>query len=164
MGDKAKTTEDKMLHTLELSSYIKPERVISLHTADKQQVIDRLIELLALDPVVHDKELMKQAIWLREKQLSTGIGEGIAIPHARTKAVSDFAVALARIETGVEYNALDAKPVHLVFMIVASDTQDKTYIKLLSRLMLRMKNTELVQQLILAKDAEELFRILVETR
>jgi len=164
MGYKAKIKEDKMLHTLEVSSYIKPERVITLPKADKQQVIDRLIELLALDPVVLDKELMKQAIWAREKQLSTGIGEGIAIPHARTEAVSDFAVALARIESGVEFDAMDAKPVHLVFMIVASDKQDKTYIKLLSRLMLRMKNTELVRQLMLAKDTEELFRILVETR
>lgn len=153
-----------MLQTLEVSAYIKPERVITLKNADKRQVIERLIELLAQDPVVRDKEKMKQAIWDREKQLSTGIGEGIAIPHARTAAVSDFAVAVARIESGVEFNAMDAKPVHLIFMIVASDKQDKDYIKLLSRLMLRMKNTELVQQLLQANGTEDLYRILVETR
>lgn len=153
-----------MLRTLEISTCIKPERVISLETAEKKQVIDMLADLLARDPVVKDKELMKQAIWEREKQLSTGIGDGIAIPHARTKAVSDFAVAMARIEAGVEFDAVDKKPVHLVFMIVASDKQDKTYIQLLSRLMLRMKNTELVQKLLQAKGTEELYRILVETR
>jgi len=153
-----------MLRTLEVSSFIKPERVITLEMADKKQVIEKLADLLALDPVVKDKEQMKQAIWDREKQLSTGIGDGIAIPHARTKAVSDFAVAMARIEAGVDFGAEDKKPVHLVFLIVASDTQDKNYIQLLSRLMLRMKNTELVQKLLQAKGTEELYEILVETR
>ncbi len=153
-----------MLRTLEVSTYIKPERVISLASADKKQVIDLLADLLATDPVVKNGEQMKKAVWEREKQLSTGIGDGVAIPHARTNAVSDFAVALARIEAGVDFGAVDNKPVHLVFMIVASDTQDKTYIKLLSRLMLRMKNTELVEKLLKAKGENELYQILVETR
>lgn len=153
-----------MLHALEVSAYIKPERVISLETSNKKQVINLLADLLAADPVVQDAEQMKQAIWNREKQISTGIGEGIAIPHARTKAVTGFAVALARVKNGVDFDAVDKKPVHLVFMIVAGDNQDKTYIKLLSRLMLRMKNTELVQQLLEAKESEDIYRLLVEAR
>lgn len=155
---------DNMVNTLEVSTYIKPERVITIKNADKKQVIDRLIELIALDPAVIDKQRMQQAIWDREKLLSTDIGEGIAIPHARTDAVKDFIVAMARIEAGIDYSSADAKPVQLVFMIVAGRSQDKAYIKLLSRLLLRMKNTELVKQLLQANDSGELYRILVETK
>jgi len=155
---------DNMVNTLEVSTYIKPERVITFKNADKKQVIDRLIELIALDPAVIDKQRMQQAIWDREKLLSTDIGEGIAIPHARTDAVKDFIVAMARIEAGIDYSSADAKPVQLVFMIVAGRSQDKAYIKLLSRLLLRMKNTELVKQLLQANDSGELYRILVETK
>lgn len=149
---------------LEISSFITPERVLDLPSTDKQQLLEQLAELLAAAPAVKDPQAMKKAVFAREKTMSTGIGDGIAIPHARTAAVEDFVVAFARIKAGVEYESPDQKPVRLVFMIVANESQDKTYIKLLSRLMLRMRSCELNEDLLAAEGPAELYRVLVETK
>jgi mannitol/fructose-specific phosphotransferase system IIA component (Ntr-type) len=78
--------------------------------------------------------------------------------------VDDFVVAFARVRAGVEYESPDQKPVKLVFMIVANESQDKMYIKLLSRLMLRMRSSELVQNLLDAEGPAGLYQVLVETK
>lgn len=153
-----------MLDKLEICSFLVPERVISKDSADKEQLMNELLDLIASDPLVEDAPAMRKAVWKREKELSTGIGEGIAIPHARTEGVKDFVVAFAKIRNGVDFDALDKKPVHFVFMIVANVSQDKNYIKLLSRLMLRMRNPELINSLMKASDSAEIYKILSETK
>ncbi len=152
------------MESLEICSYLRPERVLYLDSADKKQAMEQLLELLCRDDSILDPQKVRQAIWDREKSMSTGIGEGIAIPHARSKAVTDFVVAFALVKNGLDFEAIDGKPVKVIFMIVANDTQDKKYVRLLSRLMLRMKNTELIDQLLNCRDASELYRVLVESK
>jgi fructose-specific phosphotransferase system IIA component len=149
---------------LEVCAYLSPERVLDLPPTDKQQLLEKLADLVVAAPGVRDPEAVKKALFAREKTMSTGIGEGIAIPHARTASVDDFVVAFARVKAGVEYESPDQKPVKLVFMIVANESQDKMYIKLLSRLMLRMRSSELVQNLLDAEGPAGLYRVLVETK
>ncbi|PKN71978.1 MAG: transcriptional regulator [Candidatus Cloacimonetes bacterium HGW-Cloacimonetes-3] len=153
-----------MLDKLEVCSYIKKDRVIDLAPMDKWKFLEQMADLIGQDPLIKDPPSVKKAIILREKTMSTGIGEGIAIPHARTSSVDDFVIAFARIREGMEFDAIDGKPVHLVFMIVANEKQDKKYIQLLSKLVLRMKSSSLIEQLMAAKGTEELYRILLETK
>lgn len=149
---------------LEVCSYLSPERVLCIESAEKKELLDKLLEVICRDEKVVDHEELKRAIWVREKEMSTGIGEGIAIPHARTKAAKGFVVAFALVKQGMDFEAIDRRPVDIVFMIVANEDQDKKYIKLLSRLMLRMKNTRLVENLRSCNTAEELYKHLVETK
>lgn len=152
------------MESLEICSYLRPERVLYLKTADKEQVMELLVDLICRDEKIIDSRKIRHAIWEREKSMSTGIGEGIAIPHARSKAATDFVVAFALVKEGLNFEALDGKPVNVIFMIVANDTQDKKYVRLLSRLMLRMKNTELITNLLSCKDSSELYKVLVESK
>ena len=152
------------MESLEICSYLRPERVLYLKTADKEQAIELLLDLICRDEKIIDPQKIRHAIWEREKSMSTGIGEGIAIPHARSKAATDFVVAFALVQEGLDFEALDGKPVNVIFMIVANDTQDKKYVRLLSRLMLRMKNTELITNLLSCKDSSELYKVLVESK
>ena len=152
------------MESLEICSYLRPERVLYLKTADKEQAIELLLDLICRDEKIIDPQKIRHAIWEREKSMSTGIGEGIAIPHARSKAATDFVVAFALVKEGLNFEALDGKPVNVIFMIVANDTQDKKYVRLLSRLMLRMKNTELITNLLSCKDSSELYKVLVESK
>ena len=153
-----------MANIFELSQFISLERVLDIESIDKDELINKMADLIAQDPKVLDADQMKKAIFVRETSMSTGIGNGIAIPHARTDAVTDFVVAFARIHSGVEYESLDQKPVKLAFMIVAPATEDKRYIKLLSRLVLRMKNDDFIQSLLSANSREDLFNLIRETK
>ena len=96
--------------------------------------------------------------------MSTGIGYGIAIPHARHKTVTDFVMVMGRKKEGLEYESIDDKPVKLIIMIGASDNQDKDYIKLLSRLMLRLKNKDFVKNILNADNSKEIYSLIKETK
>ncbi|MDD2227853.1 MAG: PTS sugar transporter subunit IIA [Candidatus Cloacimonetes bacterium] len=153
-----------MLSNLEISHFISKDCVLDLPPMDKWQLLDKMAELIGRNPNVKDPDSVKKAIIKREITMSTGIGESVAIPHARIADVDDFVIAFARIREGIEFEAIDGKPVNLVFMIVANETQDKMYIKLLSKLMLRMKSSQLIEQLMAASNTQELYQILVDTK
>ncbi|MCB5279125.1 MAG: PTS sugar transporter subunit IIA [Candidatus Cloacimonetes bacterium] len=153
-----------MTDNLEVCSYLTPERVLCLDSSSKQDILSKMADLIGQDPSVKDATTMKKAIFMREKTMSTGIGEGVAIPHARTTAVEDFVIAFAKINEGIEFDAVDGKPVYLIFMIVANNNQDKKYVKLLSRLMLRMRKHQLVEKLMQATNPKEIYEILVESK
>ena len=80
------------------------------------------------------------AIHEREKIMSTGIGLGIAIPHAKIPSVKDFVVGFAKIDQGIDFNSLDGKPVHFVVMIAGPDHQQERYLQLLARITLKLKD------------------------
>ena len=96
--------------------------------------------------------------------MSTGIGYEIAIPHARHKTVKDFVIAIGRKKEGLPYESIDDKPVKLIFMIGASDKQDKDYIRLLSRLVLRLKNPDFLEKVLKAQDPSEIYQLIKTQR
>ncbi len=153
-----------MIKALELSCYIQPEMVLDIDVADKSELLDTMINILVQSDKIGDPEKVRSAILAREKAGNTGIGKGYAIPHARTDCVSDFVVAFARIPAGVDYASEDGLPVRFAFMIVASNQQDKQYIKLLSRLMLRLKNPDFIQLLLDAPNSTELYNLIKNTK
>lgn len=153
-----------MIQALELSCYLKPERVLDLVPSDKDDLFELLATMIVQDPAVHDPVAVRKALFDRERKANTGIGHGFAVPHARCECVDDFVVAFARIKDGMDYGSDDGIPVKIVFMIVASEVQDKQYIKLLSRLMLRLRNPDFIEDLLSAKDPSELFNLLRSSR
>jgi len=153
-----------MLQALELSSFLTPDRTLDLGSYNKDELLETMLSVIVKDPAVHNSELVCKAVIDREHKGCTGIGQGIAIPHARCECIDDFVVAFARVKEGLDYGSDDGLPVKLVFMIVASVHQDSQYIKLLSRLMLRLRNTEFVDKLMSAEDTKTMYKLLRETR
>ena len=143
-----------------ISNLVDATRIIDIKSNDKRGALKELLEIIYKDNLITDPKTFSKEIFKREKLMSTGIGYGIAIPHARHKSVKDFVIAIGRKCDGLEYESIDDKPVKLIFMIGASDTQDKDYIKVLSRLVLRLKNQEFVDKLLLAENSSEIYELI----
>ena len=156
--------ENNMEKVLKVSGFITKDFIIDIQADNKKDALNELLDVICKSPKITDPKIFRKEIFKRERLMSTGIGYGIAIPHARHKTVNDFVIALGRKREGLEYASIDDKPVKLIFMIGASDQQDKDYIKLLSRIVLRLKNQEFVDKLLSAKDSAEIYHYIVETK
>jgi fructose-specific phosphotransferase system IIA component len=122
----------------------------------KNEVIDAMIELVATSPKVMDKEKVRKAIFEREEIMSTGVGNGFAIPHGKTEAVSDIVAAFAVTAQPIDYQSLDEKPVRLVFLLVGKDNLVGPHIKLLSRISRLMNKEEFRRRLLDLKSPGEI--------
>jgi fructose-specific phosphotransferase system IIA component len=122
----------------------------------KNEVIDAMIDLVASSPKVMDKEKVRKAIFEREEIMSTGVGNGFAIPHGKTEAVSDIVAAFAVTAQPIDYQSLDEKPVRLVFLLVGKDNLVGPHIKLLSRISRLMNKEEFRRRLLDLKSPREI--------
>ena len=116
-----------------LEKLLPPEHIVELKGADKASVLRELAFIAARAKGMPAPEVVLEAIKEREALLSTGIGVGIAIPHCKDKRVKDFSVALGRSARPVEYGSSDGVPVRILAMIVAPDSRQDEYLRLLSR-------------------------------
>ena len=158
---------------MKITELLKRDTVIlDLTSHSKETVIEELINQLDEAGRLNDKALYKKAILKREEQSTTGIGEGIAIPHAKTTAVKTPAIAFGRSKEGIDYEALDGQPSHLFFMIAASEGANNTHLETLSRLSTllmderfreRLMTVESIDQLLEAIDEKEKAEIEEET-
>ncbi|MBQ4817233.1 fructose-specific PTS transporter subunit EIIC [Bacillus pumilus] len=133
---------------------------LQLDSQQKEAVIEELVTVLDTAGKLNDKEGYKEAVINREKQSSTGIGEGIAIPHAKTASVKEPAIAFGRSVAGVDYESLDAQPSHLVFMIAATEGANNTHLEALSRLSTLLMREEIRKQLLEAASEDEIIDII----
>ncbi|WP_144498105.1 PTS fructose transporter subunit IIABC [Bacillus pumilus] len=133
---------------------------LQLDSQQKEAVIEELVTVLDTAGKLNDKEGYKEAVLNREKQSSTGIGEGIAIPHAKTASVKEPAIAFGRSTAGVDYESLDAQPSHLVFMIAATEGANNTHLEALSRLSTLLMREEIRKQLLEAATEDEIIDII----
>ena len=124
----------------------------------KQDAINKLVDLMAKNGNLTDKEKYTQVVLKREEEGSTGIGEGIAIPHGKTDAVSKPGLSAMVINDGVEFDSLDGQPAKLLFLIAAPDTKDNVHLDVLSRLSTLLMDTEFRKSLMEAKTPEEFLR------
>ena len=108
---------------------------------NKEEVIDKLIELMTTNGNITDKEKYKKVVLKREEEGTTGIGDGIAIPHGKTDAVTKPGLSAIIVPNGVEFNALDGKPAKILFLIAAPDTKDNVHLDVLSRLSTLLMDT-----------------------
>ncbi|HDR7517617.1 fructose-specific PTS transporter subunit EIIC [Bacillus mobilis] len=148
---------------MKITELLKRDTVImNLTASNKEAVIDELVEKLDGANRLNSKAEFKEAILKRESQSTTGIGEGIAIPHAKTKAVKQPAICFGRSVSGINYESLDGQPAHLFFMIAASEGANNTHLETLSRLSTLLMDEGFRKQLLEAKDEEELLRLFDE--
>ena len=135
---------------------------LNLKGKTKAEVIDELIDMLIKDNRLNDKEEYKKEILKREKHSSTGLEEGIAIPHAKTKAVKIPSIAIGISKDGVDYNSLDGEPSKLFFMIAAPENATDSHIEVLSKLTTLLLDDELKENLLNAKKEEEILELLLD--
>ncbi|MCC2250866.1 fructose-specific PTS transporter subunit EIIC [Virgibacillus sp. AGTR] len=134
--------------------------ILEVKANSKEDVIQAMADRLGQAGRLNDKEAYIEAIWNREKQSSTGIGEGVAIPHAKTSAVKTPAIAFARSRTGVEFDSLDAQPVHLFFMIAASEGANNDHLQTLSRLSTLLMDEDFRKRLMEVETEEQIINII----
>lgn len=133
---------------------------LELKSTEKQGTIDEMVSLLDRAGKLADPKAYREAIQAREDQTTTGIGEGVAIPHAKTKAVKEPAIAFGRSVNGLDYESLDGQPAHLVFMIAATEGANDTHLKALSRLSVLLLKDEVKQGLLDAKTPDEVINLI----
>jgi PTS system nitrogen regulatory IIA component len=134
-----------------------------LETQNKEETINKLIDVSYKIPEIKNREQLAEAVFNREKLMSTGIGLGIGVPHVRLKGMKNLYMSMAINKNGItDYDSLDDIPVKIVILIIASNTQHSRYIKVLSQIAQIMKDTEIHKNLMNAKNSEEIFKILKE--
>lgn len=133
---------------------------VDLKAKDKLDVINQLVDSLYNANLLNDKELYKKEVLRREELSSTGIGGGIGIPHGKTSAVKESALALGIFRDGVEFDSLDGEPVNIVFMIAAPESANNEHLETLSKLSILLMNDDFKNSLLNSKSAEEVFSLL----
>ena len=128
---------------------------LNAQVGDKNSAIDKLVELMVTNGNITNKEEYKRIVMEREKEGTTGIGEGIAIPHGKSKVVLKPGLSAMVVPNGVEFNSLDGKPAKLLFLIAAPDTKDNVHLEVLSRLSTLLMDTKFRENLLNAKSVEE---------
>lgn len=141
---------------MKITDLLKRESVeLSGTPESKGQAIDQMVELMAKGGNINDLQRYKEGVLKREEEGTTGIGEGIAIPHAKTDAVSAPGLAAMLVPQGVDYDALDGQPVHMIFLIAAPNTEDNVHLEVLSRLSMLLMDDEFRTNLLDAADVTE---------
>ena len=136
--------------------------VLSLHSKEKFDVISELVHPLVAAGAITEASEFVSAIVRRENMESTGIGLGVAIPHARTRAVSSIVLAFGRSDSGVDFNSLDGKPSHLIFLIAAPEEQKTEYIMTLARLSKLLRKDEVRIGLNKAGSPDDVMRVIMQ--
>ncbi|MBA3685096.1 MAG: PTS sugar transporter subunit IIA [Planctomycetes bacterium] len=136
---------------VDLAGYVSAERVVVLDEAlGKREALSRLIDVTMVHPLVTDKAGFAKAIHDREEVTSTGIGGGVAVPHARLASINGFVITIGIFPKGIDFSSQDRHPVHVAVMIAATDQDRKTYLMVLATVAARLRTPRLVQHLLAA--------------
>lgn len=125
-----------------IEQYLDPHLVVFLDVDQRDQALQKLVDCLNKAGKLEDKESFYQAILDRERIVSTGIGMGIAIPHAKLPGYESFFIAIGIHRKGIPWDSLDGVPVRLIFMIGGPDDKQTEYLQLLSRLTYAIKDDQ----------------------
>ena len=133
---------------------------LSAAPVNKTQALEQAIALMEKSGKIADAEAYKKCVFAREEESTTGIGEGIAIPHGKCDAVKEPGLAAMVIPNGVDFDSLDGEPVTLLFLIAAPDSKDNVHLDVLSKLSVMLMDEEFTKALREAKSAEEFLQII----
>lgn len=141
---------------------LKEHVMLPIQSDTRDECIHDLIEVLDKNDQIADKKAAYEAVLEREKIITTGVGNGIAIPHCKDKSCPNFAVALGVHNKGLDFEAIDKKKVKIVFLLVGPENNPGLHIKLLSRISRLMSNEELRNLILKCKKAEEVIDLINE--
>jgi len=143
--------------------FLQPALITAeLQATSKAGVLGELAELLARQQPLVEAATLKKVLEEREQLASTAIGDGIAIPHGKLDVVGQLVGALGRSRAGIEFDSIDGKPTHLVFMLVAPSNSTGVHLKALARLSRLFRDAEFRQRLLVAEDASAMYRIIAD--
>ena len=148
---------------MKLSAFTSPKLIdLSLSAGSKDEVLSQMARLISKSPGVGDGEQFHADVLAREKLVTTGVGYGVAFPHAKSAAVRNVVFAFARTDAEVPFDALDGNPVRLIFLIGAPRETEPSgvYLNLMARLSFLMKDEDNRKALLLAESAATVFEIL----
>lgn len=145
--------------TLLISKYLNPRLVQLLEVDDRDAALHALVDLLDSQSKLKDKNEFYRAILEREQIVSTGIGMGVAVPHAKLPGYKTFFIAIGIHHKGIAWDALDGVPVRLIFMIGGPDDKQTEYLQLLSRLTLAIKDEERRKKILQLTDPEDIIAL-----
>ena len=143
-------------------TYLLDARSILLDASpkSKSEALDQIVDLMVKSEKINDKEAYRKQVYAREEESTTGIGEGIAIPHGKCDAVTKPGLAAMVVKDGVDFDSLDGEPVTLMFLIAAPNTEDNIHLDVLSKLSVLLMNEEFTESLRNAKTVEEFMNII----
>ena len=130
--------------------------IVDLKGDTKEEIIEELVDSLSASEAIRERDKVLQAVLEREKIMSTGIGDGIAIPHGKPDCVVKLAAALGTQRRGVDFEALDGEPAYVFFLLVSPANVSGPHIKALARISRLLKNDEFKKRLIVASSPEEI--------
>jgi len=136
--------------------------ILEVKNNEKTDVIRELAQILIDKSTIINSEKFFSAIFRRENLESTGIGQGVAIPHARTSAVKNIAIVFGRSKVGVDFSSLDGLPSHLIFLIAAPEDKKSEYIMTLARLSKLLRKNDVRHTLLNAKTPEDVVKTIVQ--
>jgi len=148
---------------MDITEILKEDAIkTDLEATDRDGVIREMVELLANANGLSNKDEIIEAVVQREELMSTGIGQGIGIPHAKTNGVSTLMAAFGRSKNGIDYHALDGQQVQIFFLLVAPEEQSGPHVKALARISRLLKHAYFRQVLLDAKSSKEVVDIIRE--
>jgi mannitol/fructose-specific phosphotransferase system IIA component (Ntr-type) len=148
---------------VKLSDVLAKEHIIiNLYGMNKFEVLEKMVKVTKSSAKVVDEVDLLEKVITREKIKSTGIGGGIGIPHAQTLGVTDFIACLGISQDGIDFNALDEKPVHLVFLIATKERTNNIYLELLSSIARLFVDETFKQKIIKSKSPDEIMQLISE--
>ncbi|MDO5598438.1 MAG: fructose-specific PTS transporter subunit EIIC [Acidaminococcus sp.] len=146
---------------MQITDLLKRESVeLDGSAADKKDALEKLVALMVKQGNIADAEEYKKKVFAREEEGSTGVGEGVAIPHAKTAAVTRPGLAFMRCRDGVEFDSLDGQPAKLFFLIAAPDTRDNVHLDVLSRLSTLLMDPDFIDGLMAVDSVDGLYDLI----
>ena len=146
---------------VQIKNILSPDRIVFINHSSKHDAIVQLSQVLATAPQIKNASELTTEILKREDLMSTAIGKGIAIPHVRLSSVTDLVMAVGVCKKPIaDYQTIDETPVDLLFMIAAAYNQHSQYLKTISHFCGKLKQEGLHENIINAKDAQEVFGLL----
>jgi|SRR5208337_510758 len=145
-----------------VTDYTKAKYIKTIWSAEKYKAIEELALVFQNSEVCNDIDTLIGALKEREEIMSTGIGFGIAIPHAKIDSVTEMALAIGISKKGIEFDSMDGEPVHLVILVIAGERQHKDYLRLLSNVMSIIKKDDVKERIVNSPSSEEVLAILKE--
>ncbi|MDO5018394.1 MAG: fructose-specific PTS transporter subunit EIIC [Lagierella massiliensis] len=149
---------------MKITDLLKRESIsIGKSLKDKNEALDSAIDLMSKVGNLTDLEDFKKKVYEREEKGSTGVGEGVAIPHGKSSGVKNPGLAAITIPSGVEFDSLDGNPVHLLFLIAAPDKDSNVHLDILARLSQMLMDKKFIKSLVYAKTKDEFLEIIDQT-
>ena len=143
---------------MQITDMFKKEYIIeALKAKSKRAVLAELSEIFTRDQVGVQCEAMIDVLLEREKLGSTGIGDGIAIPHGKLKGLESLVISFGRSREGIDFESIDGRPVHIFFLLMAPESSTGQHLKALAKISRMLKDPEFRSALMSAKDAEEIY-------